>query len=236
MNNSQPDVKDNSIIITETKNLSSVNEWNDTIKTNWIRKCPKCNDNLSYKNKNQLLKAIRGNRTCKSCAAILRKSIECVPIWKKHLEFKDIIEWARKCPKCNGEVKYKRRNLFLTAVRRNGVCRKCVTSIKKDNPLNLPSFNPRACKYFDQLNQEKGWNLQHALNGGELKCLGYWMDAYDKQRNIVVEYDEPYHNWKSIKKSDSKRQHTIFNILHCDFYRYNEKTKQLLQVHSRNNL
>ena len=110
-----------------------------------------------------------------------------------------------------------------------------MTSIRKNNPLNLPAFNPKACEYFDKLNKEKGWNLQHALNGGELRCLGYWMDAYDKNKNIVVEYDEPYHRWKNIKKYDSKRQHTIYNILKCDFYRYDEKSNQLLHVHTCHN-
>jgi hypothetical protein len=41
------------------------------------------------------------------------------------------------------------------------------------------------------------------LNGGELRCLGYWMDAYDKNKNIVVEYDEPYHRWKNMILKDN---------------------------------
>ena len=39
-----------------------------------------------------------------------------------------------------------------------------------------------------------GWTIQHAENGGEFYTgIGYWLDAYDKEKNIALEYDEPKH-------------------------------------------
>lgn len=88
------------------------------------------------------------------------------------------------------------------------------------------NFSEKACKYIEQLNIKYNWNLQHALNGGEILCLGYWLDGYDKNLNIVFEYDEPHH-YKDLENNilnnkDIKRQNKIIENLHCKFYRYNE--------------
>ena len=89
------------------------------------------------------------------------------------------------------------------------------------------NYNPKACEYFNKINREKGWNLQHRLNGGEIIVGGYFLDTYDKQRNIVVEYDENYHSRPNQIKKDLYRMNEIKNHLQCKFYRYNEKEKIL---------
>jgi hypothetical protein len=89
------------------------------------------------------------------------------------------------------------------------------------------NFNPKACDYFNELNKERGWNLQHALNGGEVECIGYSLDAYDKQKNIVVEYDEKHHKSLRRQEKDKYRQKEIINELQCKFYRYDEPTLKL---------
>ena len=46
---------------------------------------------------------------------------------------------------------------------------------KKNMVLGKPgarNFNLNACKFIDKLNMEKGYNLQHALNGGEMELYG----------------------------------------------------------------
>jgi len=97
-----------------------------------------------------------------------------------------------------------------------------------------PMHNIRACEYFDKLSEEKNWNLQHALNGGEfyISKLGYFIDAYDKNKNIVVEYDEPRHYSVKgdLKEKDIKRQIEIIEELNCDFYRFSEKNEILYKI------
>lgn len=88
------------------------------------------------------------------------------------------------------------------------------------------NFSKRACDYIDNLNKEKNWNLQHALNGGEKFVKGYFVDGYDKNLNIVFEYDEAAH-YKDIENNilrdkDIIRQNTIIEELNCEFWRYNE--------------
>jgi hypothetical protein len=98
------------------------------------------------------------------------------------------------------------------------------------------NYNPIACKYFDTLSKEKGWDLRHAENGGEVVINGYFLDAYDEKRNIVVEYDEPHHYVNgSLKKKDIDRMNRIIHHMGCKFYRYNERTNQLSEYKSNFN-
>lgn len=93
----------------------------------------------------------------------------------------------------------------------------------------VPAYNPAACEYFEKLSKEKNINIQHALNGGEfhIKELGYFVDGYDKENNVVYEYDEPFHYNidGTLKEKDSKRQKEIENLLKCDFIRIKQKQK-----------
>jgi hypothetical protein len=116
-------------------------------------------------------------------------------------------------------VKYKMRLSAIKRIERMGVNKAC------------RNYNVNACEYFDKLNRENGWNLQHAKNGGEIEIYGYFLDAYDKERNIVVEYDEPRHDRPHIKKKDTIRQNNIIKHLgECKFYRFKELSNQLIQI------
>jgi len=106
---------------------------------------------------------------------------------------------------------------------------------------SLPNYNGTkaryshiACKFINKLNKEKNWNLQHAENGGEYSICGYFVDGYDKDLNIVFEYDEPRH-YTDIENNilcdrDIKRQENIINELHCEFWRYNKKLDYLYKI------
>lgn len=106
---------------------------------------------------------------------------------------------------------------------------------------SLPNYNGtkaryshKACEYINKLNKEKNWKLQHAENGGEYSISGYFLDGYDKDLNIVFEYDEPSHYKDKenniLKDKDIKRQENIINKLHCQFWRYNEYLDLLYKV------
>lgn len=97
-----------------------------------------------------------------------------------------------------------------------------------------PRYNKNACKFINNLNKQNNWNLQHAENGGEFKICGYFVDGYDKDLNIVFEYDEPKHyidiENNLLKDKDIQRQNIIINKLNCSFWRYNEKLNLLYKV------
>lgn len=96
-------------------------------------------------------------------------------------------------------------------------------------------YNKSSIKVLEQIAKEHGWNIQHAENGGEFYTgIGYFVDAYDKKKNVVLEYDEPKHyedvENNILREKDLKRQKEIIEHLHCEYWRYNEKMKVLWKV------
>ena len=80
-----------------------------------------------------------------------------------------------------------------------------------------PNYNPVACQKIDAYGKKNGYIFQHAMNGGEyhIKELGYFVDGYDKEKNVVIEYYEKIHSKQVIE--DFNREIEICNHLGCDF-------------------
>lgn len=95
-------------------------------------------------------------------------------------------------------------------------------------------YNKNSIDFINNLNKENDWNLQHAENGGEVNIGGYFVDGYDKDLNIVFEYDEPGHYIDKensiLCDKDIERQKFIINKIGCKFYRYNEAIDYLYEV------
>jgi hypothetical protein len=89
-----------------------------------------------------------------------------------------------------------------------------------------PNYNLVACQLFEDINRELGWNGQHAENGGEffIKELGYWVDYYEPNRNIVIEFDERHHIRQQEK--DKQREQQITQFLNCKFLRITDTMKR----------
>lgn len=235
-------------IIKDTEHLSVKKEW----KNIWIRNCPKCQKEIVHKNKLSYRQSILHNKVCCSCSNSGREiKKETRKKLSEKLSGNKNVHFGK--PGVNLGKKYSKEHCLKISLGRKGTkwnslskdrilklrnteeykekCRN--TAIKRmlkqrlDGNLNLRSYSSKACEYFDALNKEKGWNLQHAKNGGEYVICGYFLDAYDKDKNIVVEYDENYHYvlknsvW-ILRDKDINRMNIIKKYLHCDFYRYNK--------------
>lgn len=152
--------------------------------------------------------------------------------------------WKRECPSCNCDIFHKTKAdaKYYNKLKRK--CIKCVSKcpekrkkhrtsilnfIEKNHGGIRPMINPHACKIITEYGIKNGYKFQHGLNGGEyyIKKLGYFVDGYDKENNIVFEYDESHHFNKNntLKNKDIIRMNEIINFLKCKFIRYNEKLK-----------
>lgn len=80
-----------------------------------------------------------------------------------------------------------------------------------------PAYNSAACILIDEYGEQNNFKFQHAMNGGEfhIKELGYWVDGYDPEKNVVVEVDEPHHFNAdgNLCKRDVRRQSEITEYL-----------------------
>jgi hypothetical protein len=86
-----------------------------------------------------------------------------------------------------------------------------------------PNYNSLACELINDYGKKYNYNFQHAENGGEyhIKELGYWVDGYDQDNNIVIEVDESFHfdHDGNLKEKDVQRQKEIEEYLNCKFIR-----------------
>ena len=66
----------------------------------------------------------------------------------------------------------------------------------------------------------------------EHKELGYLLDYYEPNMNLIIEWDEERHYYRTgtLKEKDIKRQNNLINKLNCHFYRIREKTKEVYKV------
>ena len=92
-----------------------------------------------------------------------------------------------------------------------------IEKVKCNGGQLTPMYNINACKLIEEYGQLHGYNFQHAENGGEyyIKELGYFVDGYDKEKNVVIEYYEKRH--KKTVNRDERRQKEIEDFLGCNF-------------------
>jgi len=99
-----------------------------------------------------------------------------------------------------------------------------IERVKRQGGLFI-SYNPNSIPIIEEYGKLRGYNFQHAENGGEYNVCGYFVDGYDKEKNVVIEYDEKHHFTKNgvLKDRDVIRQQDIMNELSCKFIRINYK-------------
>jgi len=209
------------------------------------RQCPSCDKTISYKFHCEMLRVI--NKPCQECSRKFRKytaSFETrlkiskntkIAMSSLPLETKQIMLKRQSMSKNTPE--YKRRQSALQSNRKaSDETRKkhrisILKSIREKHGGVCPRYNPIACKFVDEYGKSNGYNFQHALNGGEfyIKDLGYFIDGYDSNKNVVFEYDEPHHfnSLNQLKDGDIKRMNEIKVHLNCKFIRYNEKLNEI---------
>jgi hypothetical protein len=164
------------------------------------------------------LLCVRNNTKCRKCAT--KESGKTNRGWMVTEDYRNkmsnVLKMVRNTDIYGEEFKRKCRENKLRKIQQQGVQR---------------TYNPEACRFIDRFNVKFGIQLRHGLNGGEIKFIGYSLDGYDKERNIVFEYDEPKHHILSVKKKDEERQQRLIEYLHpIAFFRYDEKYKKLMEV------
>ena len=200
------------------------------------RICPTCGSDVfhtSIKNRNR---ADKRKQNCNSCAQKIAQAGEKNGMFGKHHseETKLIIKEKRKLQMCSTEtrdkmlISAKQRleefNHWLGKKHKNESKDKMrVTAAKRihDNKWH-PSFNVTACEIIEKYGKENGYNFQHAMNGGEyfIEELGYWVDGYDKEKNVIIEYYENAHQY--FVSEDEIRIKKIKENLNCKVIILNE--------------
>ena len=199
------------------------------------RICCSCNKKILHTDKSNCIRLEKNNALCKSCSHKGEKNWNYgLSSWNKGKKLSKLhriklsLSHRGQCSCMKGkshteETKYKIRTSVINDLRKKGI------------KIGYINYNPMACKFFDKLNVERNWNLQHAMNGGEIELYGYLLDAYDKNKNIIVEYDESRHHKPLYYKKDLERQNRIIKYFKekntpVQFWRYDELYDTLKQI------
>ena len=197
--------------------------------SNFYKRCPKCDKIIYFCNKYRLQDSIDKSRKCNSCSKKGKNNPQYGRIYTEE-ERKHYGKLVKNSPKYQEFHKSGRsaeisRNLVIKRIMEYGV------------PIGV---NKNSCKFFDKLNEVLGWNGKHAFNNDtkmEHKELGYLLDYYEPNINLIIEWDEERHYYRNgkLKEKDIERQNNLINKIGCQFYRIREKTKEVNKIDNSTN-
>lgn len=223
----------------------------DNVK--YKRNCPSCGREVTYAFYQGLYKAKTQNRVCNSCRVSgnknpmfgIRLTGNLNPMFgktgfggKTHtLQTKEILHTINSGPNHpqygtshSSERRHKQRLYHINKLRLLGIFPG--SGMKK-------TYNPNACMFMDKLNKQLGTNFQHAKNGGEVELYGFFVDGYDKEKNIIFEYDERRHynvDGTLVDKDIKRQSELIKNVNPTLFLRYDEDNQRLYNSITQENI
>jgi hypothetical protein len=190
------------------------------------RKCPKCGETINHKNKYDRNRLEKQGALCLSCRRLGKKQSEET---KKKISKANI---GRKMTKEQIKRMVENRSYVVSEETREILRIRKIEYMERNGTLIWPNFNELACEYFDWLNKFNGWNGHHAKNGGEKRIGRFWVDYYEPEHNIIIEWDEDKHYDENgnLKQEDIERQTTIIKKTGCDFYRIRQIDFEIYKV------
>jgi predicted RNA-binding Zn-ribbon protein involved in translation (DUF1610 family) len=181
----------------------------------WSRECPSCKNTVIYTQKSHLKYANKHNSICRDCFEMSKMPIG---------------GWVKICPECKETQIYGTKKSLDAAIKNNSSCNDCAAKIC--GAYLTTRYNPSACVFMDTYGSLNGYIFQHAKNIREYQVGRYFLDGYDKDKNVVFEYDEQHHfRGGKLMPKDIVRQSKIIELIRpTAFFRYNEPNKILTEV------
>ena len=100
-------------------------------------------------------------------------------------------------------TKETRKNMRLTAIKR----------IEKNNGKMFPNFNKSSIGFFKSFDRENNTNGLYGQQEFHIKELGYWLDYFNSDLKLIIEWDEKHHfDLKgNLREKDVQRQNEIMD-------------------------
>jgi len=230
--------------ITEIKSESIKNGCENIMPRKWTRKCPDCNIDIEYGSRKAYHIAIKfPSRRCRWCkqkgkqiSNETRQKLSVSRLGKGHPHTEKHKQNMRGSGNgMYGIHRYDIQNPFYgkhhtEEARRKmriAACKR-VIKLQRNNNGRINNVGKKEGRYFRKLERKNGWNgifFSKSRRQYLIEPLGYFVDYFEPNLNIVVEYDEPRHYKNgTLKAKDIKRMEEIKQHLGCQVWRYNEYT------------
>jgi hypothetical protein len=219
----------------------------------YMRNCPKCGKEIYHTTKHILNQSIKGNRICKSCSKMFTNN----PNFNTHFSDERKNKISKSCSidrinrysdkrerdklsksqikRYSNEEQKKNTSIFTkTAMRDPKIRKKHLDALHNSQWLKVKTDEGQL-ELIENLNSI-GFNFQPNFQVKTNQDL-FYIDGYDKEKNVVLEYDSKYHNRRQQKEKDLVRQQKIIEILKPKkFWRYDGVTKSFTEVIGENKL
>jgi len=121
-----------------------------------------------------------------------------------------------------GRIASTRKGIKLSEETKTKIRLGGIEAYKRKHAVNIPSprINPTACKLFGEIESKFGLDgIYFSKSGYEffIKELGYWVDYYEPNLNLVIEFYERHHNKPDRRLKDFTRMNLIKDQLGCKF-------------------
>ncbi len=97
-----------------------------------------------------------------------------------------------------------------------------IKRIVRNYGIARPNFNLEACEWFCRFDIMHNTNGQYATNGGEKCIAGYFVDYFNEDLKLIMEWDEErkYDQYGNLNECDVRRQDEIMKLYpNFDFIR-----------------
>lgn len=226
----------------------------------FVKNCSECGKEMSYTFKQSLDTSIRRNCLCRMCSKKGKRSVNFgkVGFWKNKVgpnKGKVVSDDFRKkmvsIVKGRKHTEESKRKMSLNTIGKNTWSKNRIVSVETRTKLRLKriedlrrkgifpgskvskNYNLKGCELMEKIQNKLGYRFQHALNGGEVEICGFFVDGFDKNKNVVFEYDENHHydSFGNLREEDECRQKCIIEKINPTmFLRYNESSNKLIDV------
>ena len=186
-------------------------------KQQWIRTCPICKGKIIYIIYRTWWRANKLNRKCNNCQSEIRKKTQ----FRKGEVSDRLLKFYS-----NEEERIRIQKLTKEAMHRPDVRKKHLDALHQSKWIKVKTDKGQL-ELIEKWNR-LGFNFQPNYQLKTDVDL-FYVDGYDKEKNVVLEYDSKYH--KRQEEKDLVRQEKIIDILKPKrFWRYDVVNKQFRNV------
>lgn len=211
--------------------------------TSYKRNCPECGKILYYSSKDSLSHC--KNNKCIYCSNVIRGKTSNRKGCHHTAETKLLMSKAKLGVK-RTEISRKKQSES-----RKTICSNLEWKERLSKKIKEAMHRPDVRKKHIQLLSETKY-LGKSTDIGQIQLLEKWnglgfrfepnyqvktgrnlfyIDGYDKEKNVVLEYDSKYHTRSGQQQKDLVRQQKIIDILHPKrFWRYDAVNKQFRNI------
>lgn len=204
------------------------------------KRCPSCGKEQSYKTNRGLMVAIRENRKCGSCALSGKflsdehkkqlghiGNTYCLGR-KQCLKEKELRRVSNNRRFENPEERERTSRAIKIAMHRPDVRKRHIDALHQSQWLKVKTDKGQ----LELLEKWNGLGFKFEPNYQVHTDTDlFYVDGFDKEHGVVLEYDSKYHNTLGQQKKDLIRQNILIDVLKPKkFWRYNAVNKSFEDV------